>query len=134
VAEVDHFLEALLALSRLAYEDVALPDLHDRVAQLASALERYTDAPIGEAERAAFAALAAATLHGADRHRAATAEVAQLKEALQSRATIDQAKGILMAREGVDPDTAFEMLRFRSQHENRKLRDLATELVASTQS
>lgn len=52
-----------------------------------------------------------------------------LAEALASRATIDQAKGIIMATMGVGPDEAFEHLRAQSQHENVKLRDLATELV-----
>lgn len=52
-----------------------------------------------------------------------------LEQALDSRATIEQAKGILMGRHGVDPDAAFDLLRRRSQHENRKLRDIAAEVL-----
>lgn len=53
----------------------------------------------------------------------------QLREAMVSRATIEQAKGVLMAQSRVDADTAFDMLRSASQHQNRKLRDLAREIV-----
>ena len=56
----------------------------------------------------------------------------QLAEAMQSRATIEQAKGIVMAQSGVDADEAFDILRRASQRENRKLRDIARELVDRT--
>jgi len=56
----------------------------------------------------------------------------QLQQALTSRATIDQAKGILMAKHGVGGDEAFNILRTTSQRENRKLRELAQELVDRT--
>ena len=54
---------------------------------------------------------------------------AHLREALTSRAVIDQAKGILMARRGLDADSAFAALVTYSQHSNIKLRKLAQELV-----
>lgn len=53
----------------------------------------------------------------------------QLREALATRAVIDQALGILMAQQRCDHDTAFGILRNTSQHQNRKLRDVATEIV-----
>jgi AmiR/NasT family two-component response regulator len=53
----------------------------------------------------------------------------QLQEALTSRAVIDQAKGILMGQRGMGVDEAFAVLRTTSQRENRKLRDIAQELV-----
>jgi GAF domain-containing protein len=49
----------------------------------------------------------------------------QLREALDSRDAIGQAKGILMARRGIDADGAFQVLRRTSQDLNVKLRDLA---------
>lgn len=55
----------------------------------------------------------------------------QLSEAMSSRAVIEQAKGALMAQEGCDADTAFALLRHRSQLSNRKLRDIAQEVVDS---
>lgn len=56
-----------------------------------------------------------------------------LDEAMRSRAVIEQAKGILMARSQLSPDEAFDMLRRVSQRENRKLRDIAADLVERTQ-
>ena len=55
----------------------------------------------------------------------------QLEEALQSRDLIGQAKGILMAREHVNADEAFDMLRRASQRVNKKLRDIAREIAES---
>jgi GAF domain-containing protein len=59
--------------------------------------------------------------------------VTQLNMALVSRAVIEQAKGILMAREACSADDAFDILRRASQHRNRKLREIAEDLVRSTE-
>lgn len=56
-----------------------------------------------------------------------------LNQALQSRATIDYAIGIIMAGGGRSPDEAFQVLVRASQRENRKLRDIAAEMVERTQ-
>jgi GAF domain-containing protein len=53
----------------------------------------------------------------------------QLAEAMQSRAIIDQALGILMAREHCDAMAAMEMLRRASQSANVKVREIAERLV-----
>jgi GAF domain-containing protein len=76
------------------------------------------------AGHASLATQVAATLHG---HR----ELAeQLRTAMASRAAIEQAKGIIMATSGCGPEIAFERLVQQSQHENRKLREVAEEIVA----
>jgi len=54
----------------------------------------------------------------------------QLSEAMQSRAVIEQAKGVIMATNRCDPDEAFKTLVRLSQSTHRKLRDLADEIVA----
>ena len=54
---------------------------------------------------------------------------AQLTRALGSRDVIGQAKGILMERHGIDPDEAFRLLVRTSQQLNRKLRDVAGDVV-----
>jgi len=46
---------------------------------------------------------------------------------------IDQAIGVLIARSGTTPERAFEELARQSQNTNVKLRDIATQLVASQQ-
>jgi GAF domain-containing protein len=55
----------------------------------------------------------------------------QLQIALESRDTIGQAKGLLMARHGCDATAAFGMLRSLSQDSNLKLRDVAAGIVRS---
>jgi GAF domain-containing protein len=52
-----------------------------------------------------------------------------LSVAMTSRGVIEQAKGIIMGTTGVSADAAFDLLRQQSQQENRKLRDVAQELV-----
>jgi transcriptional regulator with GAF, ATPase, and Fis domain len=53
----------------------------------------------------------------------------QLRQAVESRAGIGQAMGILMERHRVTSEQAFEMLRIASQNMNIRLRDLAEQVV-----
>ena len=53
-----------------------------------------------------------------------------LNQAMQSRATIDHAVGIVMATGGKTSKEAFQVLVRASQRENRKLREIAEEIVA----
>lgn len=53
------------------------------------------------------------------------AEFHNLEGAFGRRATIERAKGILMAVHGVDEQKAFELLRSHSQRDGRKLVDIA---------
>jgi GAF domain-containing protein len=53
----------------------------------------------------------------------------QLREALASRSVIDQAIGIVMEQQRTSPRVAFAVLRQLSQRQNRKLRDVAAEIV-----
>ena len=80
---------------------------------------------------AMFAAQAAVALANAQTYAASVAMAAQLREALDSRAVIDQAMGILMGRNGYNQQRAFDDLRASSQRANRKLRDVAQELVST---
>ena len=54
----------------------------------------------------------------------------QLAAALESRTVIGQALGMVMERYGLDEDSAFNVLRRIASQDNRKLRDLAAEIVA----
>jgi anti-anti-sigma factor len=53
----------------------------------------------------------------------------QMRQAMESRAVIEQAKGMLIAAHGCSSDEAFHMLSESSQRTNRKLRELATAMV-----
>lgn len=55
--------------------------------------------------------------------------IEQLREAVEHRTVIGQALGILMERFDLDADEAFDHLARCSQEQNRKLYDLAVELV-----
>jgi AmiR/NasT family two-component response regulator len=55
----------------------------------------------------------------------------ELRRGLVTRAVIDQAKGILMVQHGITADQAFAVLTRFSQQENRKLRNVAADLVDS---
>ena len=48
---------------------------------------------------------------------------------MTSRTVIGQAEGVLMERFGMEPDQAFAYLRRISQDGNRKLAEVAEELV-----
>jgi ANTAR domain/PAS fold len=61
------------------------------------------------------------------REELVTAAVAEITE---NRATIEQAKGMLMLIYRVSADAAFDLLRWRSQETNVKLRILAERLLA----
>jgi GAF domain-containing protein len=70
-------------------------------------------------------ALANMTLHESTQQLAQ-----QMETAMRSRAVIEQAKGIVMARDCCTPEAAFQWLIDVSQHTNQKLRAVAEALVA----
>lgn len=61
-------------------------------------------------------------------HSLRNLDAANFKVALSRSRQIGTAVGILMARNLVTAEEAFEQLRSASQHLNRKLRDLAAEV------
>jgi hypothetical protein len=56
-------------------------------------------------------------------------EMEMIRQALETRDIIGQAKGIIMAALSCSPDEAFRMLRQQSQHENRKLVEVAADIA-----
>jgi ANTAR domain-containing protein len=55
----------------------------------------------------------------------------QLQTALDSRVVIEQAKGVLAEREGIELDEAFERLRLAARSRRVKLHEHAAEIVNS---
>lgn len=116
------------ALSSLS---TPIPMQHD----LQAALNLYSTKPdaYGDEQRSlvhelvGIAAVAISNMHSFDQVQRTAAN---LQEAMASRAAIEQAKGILMARHRIGAEQAFQVLSTRSQHANRKVRDLAAEIVA----
>ena len=80
----------------------------------------------------AFAAQAAIVISNAQAASGAQRLADQLSLALESRIIIEQAKGLLMAG-GRPAADAFEILKRASQPENRKVRDVAANVVAEAE-
>ncbi len=80
-----------------------------------------------------FVSYAAGAVANAGLYASTAQLAAHLQRALESRAVIDQAKGILMGRHGISGDAALDLLAKQSQLANRKLRDIAADLVDEVQ-
>jgi transcriptional regulator with GAF, ATPase, and Fis domain len=89
-----------------------------------------SDADVVVAQALAHAATLALLHNEAarDSHRL----TAQLQGALNSRVTIEQAKGAIAERAGIGTDEAFSRLRQYARNHNEKLTDVATGVVART--
>lgn len=72
---------------------------------------------------------ATAAIANARRYAKARTLAQNLGKALESRAVIDQAIGVVMTRRGINAEQAFDELSRESQNSNTKLRDLAARVV-----
>ena len=82
-----------------------------------------------EAPMQLFGELSAVLVANVEAYWGARNAADQMQEAMRSRATIEQAKGILVAGGAADAEAAFQMLVSASQRENRKLREIAAAIV-----
>jgi GAF domain-containing protein len=114
------------ALSSLA-APVATAQLIAGLNVYARVADAFTDAD--RAALAQFAAYTAVALTNLDALNDALDQAEALQKTLEHRAVIEQAKGILIERYKLTPDQAFRLLAEASMHTNRKLRDLAHDLV-----
>jgi PAS domain S-box-containing protein len=106
----------------------------DRVVGVINIYSPTPGLPSGSALEAAelLSTSVAAILHEVDLRTELEGVAKQLQTALESRATIDQAKGIIMARHGCTADEAFRVLADASSRANVKLRVIAKRLVDET--
>jgi GAF domain-containing protein len=77
----------------------------------------------------AYAGLVASLLSAATTAQVKGRLADQLQAALEHRWLIEQAKGVLMGRERVDAQTAFERLRGAARSSTRRLADVAKEVT-----
>ena len=77
----------------------------------------------------AFASYAAVAVHNMHLYESTRDQAQHLDAAMQTRAVIEQAKGILMSQRRCDAEEAFALLAAASQRSNRKLRDIARAIV-----
>jgi GAF domain-containing protein len=99
-----------------------------------SAINLYSKLPsaFGATDRAQgllFATLARLAIDSAEVRATDERNTINFAEALRTRELIGQAQGILMERERITSDQAFDVLRRASQHMNIKLREVAATLV-----
>lgn len=117
---------------RIRLEDVTPVDEN-----LAQVLELYSEllAETAGSDRGdgRLAEAAGSFVAAARESRRLAEQVGQLRTALTSRATIDQAKGIVMAERGGSPEEAFALLRQMSSETNVRLADVAAALVYRAQ-
>lgn len=104
-----------------------------------SALNLYAQLPaaFGATDRAQgvlFATLARLAIDSAEERAFEEKRAVNLAEALLTREFIGQAQGILMERERITADQAFDVLRRASQHMNIKLREVAETLIETGES
>jgi GAF domain-containing protein len=129
---VAHVLAATPVLSSLS---IPLPYQGASI----GALNNYSTKPAAfaspESLRAGtdVAEVIAVAVANADAHSQLFEQARNMRLAMESRAVIEQAKGVLMAQRHVDAEQAFEILREASQRYNRKLRDIAFGIVESAQ-
>jgi response regulator NasT len=68
------------------------------------------------------------------RHRQSasqTAEIASLRDALETRKLVERAKGILMTRHGLTEDEAFKRIHFQARNQNKKMREIAESIITA---
>jgi GAF domain-containing protein len=116
------------------FSSLSVPLAIDSDEQVTGALNIYARRPdaFDEASRsvatrfAPYAAVAAGNLYD---YQSARDMADNLQIALTSRAVVDQAKGVLIERYKLTPDQAFQLLARASMTTNRKVRDIADDLV-----
>jgi GAF domain-containing protein len=126
------------AAERGNLSSLAVPLVIDEDEQIFGSLNLYSRKPeaFDEDSRSAamafgpYAAVAAGNVYA---YLSARTLADHLKTALENRAVIEQAKGILMERYKLTPDHAFRLLTVASMNANRKLRHIADDLVITGQ-
>jgi GAF domain-containing protein len=113
---------------------LSIPLLIDDDERVCGALNIYAPKPdaFDEDTRStalAFGPYAAVAAGNVRAYQRARIRADGLEVAMQSRAAIEQAKGVLIERYKVTPDHAFRLLTLASMNANRKLRDVANDLL-----
>ena len=77
----------------------------------------------------AYSRVIASLLRSAVQAHVSGKAATQLQRALDHRSLIEQAKGVLMERRGLDQQAAFELLRSKARSTRRRLDEVAREVV-----
>jgi GAF domain-containing protein len=124
------FSEAAVARGVRAVLASPLPYNQDAVGVVAVLSEdRRPWSPEGELALLAFTDLAALLIASMMQGEQQSELAAQLQGALNSRAVIEQAKGVLIGQQGLSPQAAYVQLRAQARAERRKLVEVSAEVV-----
>lgn len=126
-AAVDRGLRAVLA-SPIPYNRMAI----GVVAVFSATVRPWS--PEGELALIAFTDLAALTIANTMQSEQRGELAEQLQRALDARVVIEQAKGALVAREGLSERQAFERMRQQARRERRRVADVAADVMATIRS
>ena len=121
-AAVERGLRAVLA-SPIPYNQMAIG-----VVTVYSAKVRPWS-PEGELALIAFTDLAALTIANTMQSEQRGELATQLQRALDARVVIEQAKGAMVARDGISPGQAFERMRRQARAERRRVVEIAREIM-----
>jgi GAF domain-containing protein len=124
------FREAAVARRVRAVLASPLPYNQDAVGVVAVLSEqRRPWSPEGELALLAFTDLAALLIASMMQGQEQSELAMQLQAALKSRQVIEQAKGVLVGRDGITPREAYVQLRATARNERRKLVAVCAEVV-----
>jgi hypothetical protein len=124
------FREAAVARRVRAVLASPLPYNQDAVGVVAVVSEqRRPWTPEAELALLAFTDLAALLIASMMQGQQQSEVAVQLQAALKSRQVIEQAKGVLVGRDGIAPREAYVQLRARARNERRKLVTVCGEVV-----
>jgi GAF domain-containing protein len=113
---------------------LSIPLLIDEDERIFGALNLYAPKPgafddDSRSVASAFGPYAAVAAGNVYAYQSARNMADNLQAALETRAVIEQAKGVLIERYKVTPDHAFRLLALASMNANRKVRHVADDLV-----
>jgi GAF domain-containing protein len=123
-AAVERGLRAVLA-SPIPYNQMAI----GVVVVFSTKVHPWT--PEGELALVAFTDLAALTIANTMQSEQRGELATQLQRALDARVVIEQAKGALVARDGLSPKQAFEQMRRQARAERRRVVEIAAEVMST---
>jgi GAF domain-containing protein len=124
------FAEQAAEAGMLSSLSIGLPVQQDIIGALniyGAELDAFDAEAVDAAET--FASYAAIAVANVVSHESASTLAAQMQQAMESRAVIEQAKGIIMVQRKCDADEAFSVLVRLSQQTNTKLRAVCAALV-----
>ena len=124
------FVDAMRSAGFAAHLTVPLPSTGEPIGVL-SVYRRTPRSWTGEEQQVAqlLADLAAGYVQNAESLDASQRTTRQLQGALASRVVIEQAKGVIAERHGLEPDEAFGRLRRFARDNRMSLHDAARELI-----